>query len=323
MGRIAVVMATYNGERFLAQQLQSIAQQTVLPDELLVFDDGSDDNTPDIIERFAEAAPFDVRFEINHENLGSSANFARLLGATSGDVVFLSDQDDVWLPAKIERMIAEFGSYDEPLLTMCDAEIVDASGTRTGLTKRGQTHRLGLTDQHFITGCCMALSRGLLRIVNPVRADVMAHDKWISEIAGRLELKRVMADVLHLYRRHDVNASDWLASKQRRVSRLDRLFRDGGSDSRQMNLERQQRLDRLADRMRARASDMNAMGVSATAFRQAQQDLAVELRAVENRLRLLERPRYRRLAPALRMLRAGEYDTFSGTNSFLKDLARR
>src|SRR6266567_6944512 len=99
--RISVAMCTYNGARFLREQLESIAAQSRLPDELVVCDDGSTDETVETIKAFVGRAPFAVRLEINSKNLGSTKNFEKAIGLCEGEIIALADQDDVWKPQKL------------------------------------------------------------------------------------------------------------------------------------------------------------------------------------------------------------------------------
>src|SRR3954454_9678676 len=96
--KVSVALASYNGARFIDEQLASLAAQTRPPDELVVCDDGSTDDTLDHVERFAATAPFEVRIVRNAENLGFSGNFQRVLALVRGDIVFICDQDDIWYP---------------------------------------------------------------------------------------------------------------------------------------------------------------------------------------------------------------------------------
>src|SRR4051812_29809463 len=99
---VSVAMATYNGAEFIRDQLRSLALQKRLPDELVVSDDGSTDDTVDILEAFAETAPFPVRISVNRENLGFTRNFERAILGCGGDIIYICDQDDVWFPNKIQ-----------------------------------------------------------------------------------------------------------------------------------------------------------------------------------------------------------------------------
>ena len=92
---ISIALATYNGERYIEKQLDSIAQQTRLPNELIIFDDASNDTTADIIRNFSQNVPFLVRLDINQERLGSTRNFEKAIRVCNSDIIFLCDQDDV------------------------------------------------------------------------------------------------------------------------------------------------------------------------------------------------------------------------------------
>src|SRR5258708_37621369 len=101
---LSVAMCTYNGARFLPEQLESIAAQTKLPDELVVCDDRSTDGSVEIIRSFAQRAPFEIRLDINANNLGSTKNFEKAIGLCQGEIIALADQDDVWCPQKLSRI---------------------------------------------------------------------------------------------------------------------------------------------------------------------------------------------------------------------------
>src|ERR1700721_581226 len=101
---LSIALCTYNGERFLPEQLRSIGEQSRLPDELVGCDDASTDRTLGIIEDFARQAPFPVRIEVNAANSGSTPNFAKAIGMCKGDSIVLADQDDVWVPSKLAAL---------------------------------------------------------------------------------------------------------------------------------------------------------------------------------------------------------------------------
>src|SRR6266581_2981469 len=132
--RLSVAMCTYNGARFLPEQLESIAAQTRLPDELVVCDDGSKDQTVETIKAFAERAPFSVRLEINETNLASTKNFEKAISLCKGDIVALSDQDDVWKPRKLSVLEKTLEEHPEAGYVFSDAELVDVAGRPLGRT---------------------------------------------------------------------------------------------------------------------------------------------------------------------------------------------
>ena len=98
---ISIAMTTYNGEKYLSKQLESISNQSLLPDELVICDDASTDATASIIKEYALNAPFVVRVYLNKENIGYTKNYEKVMSLTSGDLIFLCDQDDIWFPEKI------------------------------------------------------------------------------------------------------------------------------------------------------------------------------------------------------------------------------
>lgn len=118
-------MCTYRGERYLDAQLSSLERQTRLPDELVVLDDRSDDRTAEILERFVRRSPFPVRFSVNEQRLGWVKNFEEVLRRPVGDVIFFADQDDVWHPEKIEKLLQGLSTNPGAGFAFCDGEMVD------------------------------------------------------------------------------------------------------------------------------------------------------------------------------------------------------
>src|SRR4030095_10826576 len=121
----SVAMCTYNGARYVGEQLDSIASQTRPPDELVVCDDRSSDETVQIVEQFAASAKFPVSLEVNSQNLGSTKNFEKAIEICEGDLIALADQDDVWVPSKLEIIEREFDAVPASGLVFTDAEVVD------------------------------------------------------------------------------------------------------------------------------------------------------------------------------------------------------
>src|ERR1700761_5047601 len=130
--RISVALCTYNGGRFLPEQLASIQQQSVPPFELVVCDDRSTDDTVPTLRQFAAAAPFPVRIFCNEQNLGFIANFQRAIELCRGDLIALSDQDDVWYPKRLERTQGAFAAHPQVGLLFSDADIIDDRDSLTG-----------------------------------------------------------------------------------------------------------------------------------------------------------------------------------------------
>jgi glycosyltransferase involved in cell wall biosynthesis len=219
--RISIALATYNGEIYLSQQLDSFVVQTRMPDELVITDDCSTDNSLKICKKFAETAPFDVFIYENESNLGYCGNFNRALSKTTGSLVFLSDQDDVWFPEKIERLVSLAESDSESMVFMNDAALTNGELVDSGLTKLGQIRAAGFGDSSFVMGCCAAVRRDFLDLCMPIPNGYPAHDKWVVGIAIGVGKRRIHEEVLQYYRRHGDNTSQWVVNNPKPVSKYE------------------------------------------------------------------------------------------------------
>jgi glycosyltransferase involved in cell wall biosynthesis len=222
----SVALCTYNGGRFIAEQLASIRTQSVQPRELVVCDDGSTDNTLAIVEQFAAAAPFAVRVVRNAINLRSTANFAQAISLCTSDVIVLCDQDDRWRPEKLARFRQLWTQSPETDLVFTDAELIDETGASLGrrlwdsidftpLLRRqvahGEPFRV-LLKRYIMTGATMAFRSGLRDRVLPISPD-WVHDAWIAVIAAATESRiALLSEPLTEYRQH---AGQQIGSQQR------------------------------------------------------------------------------------------------------------
>jgi glycosyltransferase involved in cell wall biosynthesis len=212
-------MATYNGADYVLAQLQSFVDQTHQPDEVVITDDRSSDNTVALIEQFAKTAPFDVRVSVNDKNLRYACNFNAALLGTSGDLVFLSDQDDVWFTEKIAHMVSLAEKNPDYFIYMNDALLTDGDLNSVNLTKYGQIKSAGFSDESFVMGCCCAIRREFLDFVLPIPSNIKAHDVWLVGIADGLGLKLIDNTVLQYYRRHGKNESQFIANRLTKVNK--------------------------------------------------------------------------------------------------------
>jgi glycosyltransferase involved in cell wall biosynthesis len=212
--RISVALCTYNGERFLRQQLTSIAQQTRLPDELIVCDDRSTDRTVSILREFAAAAPYPVKIYENEHNLGSAANFERAIRLCGGDLIALSDQDDIWYPIRLERSERELTVYPQAGLVFSDADVINDRDELTGPTmwqrlgfagKRARDllggEYLLLAKHRFVTGATMMFRASLRDHCLPV-GEGWIHDEWIALMTAAFFDLRPIDQPLIRYRIH-------------------------------------------------------------------------------------------------------------------------
>lgn len=214
---IDVVLATYQGEQFLGEQLASIAAQTRMPSRLLVADDGSTDHTCAIIEDFARHAPFPVVWVGRDHVGGAAANFARLLAATSAELVLLCDQDDRWLPHRLAHLVAAYlalGQHDVPRLMVHDLSLIDAAGVAIGPSFWRHQAFVPAHGSQFATllvmnsfpGCAMACNRALLQRALPIPNEAIMHDWWLALVAGGCGTITVLDQPLAAYRLHATNA---------------------------------------------------------------------------------------------------------------------
>ncbi|WP_280564785.1 glycosyltransferase [Chromohalobacter sp. 48-RD10] len=217
-------MATYNGARYIEEQLQSFVEQTRQPDELIITDDCSSDQTEAIVREFATTAPFAVEFHRNQESLGYCGNFSAALTKTTGDLVFLSDQDDVWFPEKIEYMLNVAEHNSEALVLMNDATLTDGELNEVGLTKIGQIKSAGFSMKSFVMGCCCAIRRELLDLSLPIGNGYKGHDNWLVFFAEGLDAKLIEEKSLQYYRRHESNESQFIANRTTKVTRFHRFL---------------------------------------------------------------------------------------------------
>jgi glycosyltransferase involved in cell wall biosynthesis len=125
-------MCTYNGAQHLQRQLDSFANQSCPPYELIVCDDGSTDTTLTLLDGFARKVAFPVRITRNERTLGTTGNFEKAIGICNGDLIALSDQDDEWYPDKLARMQRLFQEFPEALAAFSDADVIDERSAPTG-----------------------------------------------------------------------------------------------------------------------------------------------------------------------------------------------
>ena len=319
--RLSIAMATYNGARFLPQQLDSFVAQDRLPDELVVCDDGSTDATLDILHAFAATAPFSVRIERNETNLGFVRNFEKALSLCSGDVIFLSDQDDVWLPAKLARVEAEF--LADPALkgTINDMIITDGDLNHSGVTQLGTIRATSFGERRFIAGCCAAIRRDMLETLFPFPADNFAHDSWIGDTCEALGARRILSEPLQLYRRHGSNESQWLLSDPNGVSRAQLVLKSGLASPVQAWEAHLIRLAILRRWLTDAEPRLRAIGLGSR-IKAAGDFIAAEENSYRGRLHLLAISRRTRWIHILRFWIRGGYVSFFGWKSAGKDMIR-
>ncbi len=182
---VSVVLATYNGEKYLREQLDSILNQLGQDDELIISDDHSKDNTIEIIEEYIKKYPI-IKF-VKGPGKGYIYNFEFLIKQTEKDIILISDQDDVWMPNKVERVRQEFEKNKDIWVALHDAEYID----ETGHALSGQMFKIRNAQKGFFQnwiksayyGCCMAFSKEYKNIIMPFPMHLFSYDQWIGLLA--------------------------------------------------------------------------------------------------------------------------------------------
>ena len=313
---VSVALASFNGEKYLEQQLRSILSQERAPDEVVVSDGGSTDGTVELAREILDGAPEGIRTELiaDDARLGVGPNFARAIAGTRGQLIALSDQDDVWHPDRLGRIVGEFAD-PQVLLASGNARLVNAEGAplpldlfaSLGIGAEELAALAGpdafglLIRRNLVTGETVAFRRTLLEAAEPFPSD-WVHDEWLAILAaatGRIVVDR---DPLIDYRQHDANEIGVATPTTR--NRIGRMLEPRGD--RYVGLERRARslLDRLEaidapDRWRELARRKADFEVVRAGY---------------------DRRRIRRLGPVLRGLRDGSYAELSSQRRL--DIAR-
>lgn len=207
MIRVSVCMAVYNGEKFIKQQIESILKQLTMEDELVISDDGSTDETLRIINDFQD---YRIKLFPNTHKAGFIGNFENALCHTSGNYIFLSDQDDIWKANKIERCLYLLQQYD---MVVHNAILVNYKGDSLNKKYFDTLHSSdGFLYNFYKTrflGCCMAFNRKVLIECLPFPKKIVAHDYWIGMywLFKYPQSIYFSEEILMCYRRHGGNVS--------------------------------------------------------------------------------------------------------------------
>lgn len=211
MPKIMVAMATYNGARYLGEMLRSLARQTRKPEKVFVADDASKDSTVQILEAF-KGLPIEVIRQ--SQNCGVTANFSTAIEAalrecSDEDFIALADQDDIWLPEKLEILEREIGGAD---LVFGDAEVIDAEGKLMAASWRRLaglptelSFKARLTSQTNVTGCMSLCRACMLKKALPIPPQTFLHDEWFGIFAANGAGVKAVPEQVIQYRLHDSN----------------------------------------------------------------------------------------------------------------------
>lgn len=216
MQTLSIALCTYNGSKFLREQLQSLADQTLKPFEVVICDDCSSDNTVSIIQEFSDV--LNIKIFVNDFSLKVTKNFEKAISLCSGDIILMCDQDDSWHPDKLAKIQIYFQENPSKLAVFCDADLVDESGLSLGKNfwsivrfhepqieqfKDGNAVEILLAGNRS-AGCMMAFRKELINIIIPFPTHIplMIHDNWITIVAAMLGEIGLIEEQLNSYRQH-------------------------------------------------------------------------------------------------------------------------
>lgn len=228
--RFSVALCSFNGRAFIDAQIESIWAQRLPPAEIVAVDDGSTDGTWERLEELAAGSPVPMRVEQNPERLGSQLNFERAISLCEGDLIALSDQDDIWLPHKLQRLAKAFAEDCAVTAVFSDSELVDAQLRPLGQTMfeyLGVRERLGeierdagfdlLLSKATVTGATLAIRQDMVPRVLPMppARPGLIHDRWIALTALATGRLAVIREPLVRYRQH---AAQQIGTTAKRLS---------------------------------------------------------------------------------------------------------
>lgn len=227
---VSVVLSTYNGTRYLREQLDSLLAQTWLPDRIVICDDCSSDGTPDIVRRYVDDhgdLPVEFELSVNERNIGWEANFRKMIAGSGDDYIFPCDQDDIWEPRKIARMVEVMEALPDLDLLACSvmpfyeegSQRSDAASNQAEGDDRVEAETLAADFMYILRpGCSYCVRGSFVQRILPYWKENYPHDATLWRLAVLEGGAAVLNERLVRFRRHAGNASD-----RRRQTREDRI----------------------------------------------------------------------------------------------------
>lgn len=226
--KISIAIATYNGEKYLREQLESLYSQTMLPDEIIVVDDCSTDNTITILEEYHQR--YGLKYYINEKNLGVNKNFEKAILLCNGDYIALCDQDDVWLPHKIETTYKKIKEIENNEPALVSSLNISVDKDLNVLSKPKEGTDLNATDYsktllgHYSQGCTLMMNRKLVKQIIPLPENEIVYDIYIGLVAAMIGNKCIINEPLMLYRHHNNNVLGKINNEKNNISKKFKCF---------------------------------------------------------------------------------------------------
>lgn len=316
------MICTYNGADYLEQQVHSILSQTVLPDEIVICDDHSIDHTKVILDSLGKLSKCHIRTFFNEQNIGFTKNFEKAISLASGEIIFFSDQDDIWFPNKISAVLNLFSKYDDIFGITHDGQLVDRYLRWNGATKSSQIINGYGPNLSEITGALSAIRSIILPFFLPIPDGVVGHDKWLTYMFSLFPERWLHSSMcLQYIRRHSSNTSEWIINSVRTINRLDVFIAEASTPSAITYLDRS--LINQAIQKRLLGEDLATNLFTSMEISSALDFLHSELSAINSRESIVNCPSWwKRSRKALLLWINGGYTYFNGIRSLLRDLLR-
>ena len=321
--KISIAMATYNGAKYLREQLDSLASQTLLPNELVVCDDNSTDETVNIILNFKSAAPFEVYILKNEVNIGYTKNFEKAMAICTGNLILLCDQDDFWFSNKI-MLIDKFAkTYSQiPHLIINDAVYADIDLNHQSTTVVAKTRQTSGANHIPVNGACSAISKEFRDFLVPFPVDLRTnYDTYIHRWGHLLENRILLDLVLQVWRIHGKNVTSNEMSLPKNISKYQLYKKYRTSEVVEDYIAYRDDAESMLVMLNNRLDLFKKLNLSLSSD-QISQNLGKIVKSYNNRIKLLAAGFIFRRINALEMLIAGQYKYFRGFKSFLKDVLR-
>ena len=315
-------MAAYNGATYIKEQLDSFARQTRLPDEVVVCDDLSSDATVEILERFTLTAPFKMILVRNAKNLGYTKNFEKVLSLCSGDLIFLSDQDDVWYENKISKILGVKKEHPDSEVIINDAMYVDESLKPAGVTVLQKVLSFSGRENDHIAGASTAITKVFRDFILPFpESNCPAHDVYIHRWANLLKNKVVVPTILQCWRIHGKNFSVSEMNNPNEVSYLQiyNKYKNVSVSSAYIKKANEFREMHLLVGVREEALSLLSPRINVERLRK---EINNVVDANISRSDISKVNGFKRMVLIFTMMIKGEYKYFQGLRSIAKDILR-
>ena len=325
---ISVAMAVYNGEKYISEQLQSILNQTVLPDELVICNDSSTDSSLSLLEMFKNKASFKVKI-INHElNKGYAAAFNTALCAVSGDLVFICDQDDYWFSDKIESVVNAFKENPHFQFISHNATCTDSNLKSLEKTLFDYDVIRKLEYGSAIHGCVTCIKKEFLDYALPIPYSY-TFDRWFALLAQFLNLRLLIDKPLQYYRRHEKAVTfDTIGKKQTFFNKIARkIIKNYKSINKARTIEnfnfQRNKITSLVDFIeKLRSAPIMPNWCDEKLLNIMTEEVSYKNTAFQNRADAIKQTGLNRLKAVLLIYKKGCYNPFKGVQTALDDLFR-